>query len=193
MKRLYFVSLIFLPALVFMVSEPAHAATALTVEDCGKCHTREYQLMTARGMAHKEKVTCLDCHEGHRPISAASIPECGDCHGSSPHASMIDCSSCHERQENCKACHLVHQPLARTDGKTALAHCVVCHPRASELLVANTTKHHELNCGFCHSEHRKISACRDCHGLPHSEGTHKIFRCNDCHSIAHDLVGMPNR
>jgi len=193
MQRHCLVFLSLLQVLVFTVPETAQAATALTVGDCGKCHTREYQLIAARGMAHKEQVTCLDCHGGHRPMSADNIPECGDCHGSRPHEDMIDCSSCHERKENCRACHQVHQPLARTDGKTALAHCVACHPEASALLKANSTKHHDLSCGFCHSAHRRIPNCSDCHGLPHSEGTHQLFRCNDCHGIAHDLVGMPRK
>jgi hypothetical protein len=193
MKRNCFVSLILLQVLTCTVLETAPAATALTVEDCGKCHTHEYQLITARGRAHKVKVTCLECHAGHRPLSADNIPECSDCHGRRPHAEMIDCSSCHGQKENCRACHQVHQPLARTDGKTALAHCRVCHPRAFELLQATTTKHHDLSCGYCHREHRKIPQCSDCHGLPHSAGTHKIFRCNNCHGIAHDLVGMPDK
>jgi len=191
MKRKYFLSLILLQVLTFTVLETAQAATVLTVEDCGKCHSQEYQQITSRGLSHKTKVTCLDCHEGHRPLSADNIPECSNCHGKRPHVAMVDCSSCHGREGNCKACHQVHQPLARTDGKIAAAHCVSCHPRAYELLKANTTKHHDLSCGFCHGEHRKIPQCSDCHGLPHSAGTHKIFRCNNCHSIAHDLVGLP--
>lgn len=185
------VCLIFMQIVTFTAAATAHAETSLVLEDCGKCHIKEYQQITSKGMAHKEMVTCIECHENHRPMSENNIPECSDCHARFPHKYVVDCASCHERKENCKACHLVHQPLAQTDGKTALTHCMVCHPEVYELLKTNTTKHHELSCAFCHDEHRKIQNCSECHDLPHSEGTHKLFKCLDCHGIAHDLSEMP--
>jgi tRNA(Ile2) C34 agmatinyltransferase TiaS len=48
-----------------------------------------------------------------------------------------------------------------------------------------------LSCAFCHFEHRDIKACDDCHGRPHSKGTHNMFKCNVCHGMAHDLNKSP--
>jgi hypothetical protein len=193
MRKFALFGLIFFQVLACAALETAQAATALTVEDCRKCHTHEYQQIASRGMAHKDKMTCLGCHESHRPRSAENIPACSGCHGRVPHEDMIDCSSCHERKENCTACHQAHQPLARTNGKTALIHCMACHHGAYDLLNVNTTKHHDLSCAFCHTVHREIRDCSDCHGRPHPEGTHKMFRCSDCHGIAHDLGEMPKK
>lgn len=181
-------------ALIFLTLGTAQAEAALTVEDCRKCHDREWQQISSQGMAHKEKVNCQDCHKSHRPLSANNIPACSDCHGDAPHGSMVDCSTCHQRKETCKACHQVHQPLARTDGETALQHCKVCHPSAYELLTASKSKHHDLSCAACHPKHREIRMCGDCHGQPHPQGTHKMFpQCVTCHNIAHDLNRMAKK
>lgn len=185
------IKFLLLPGLLFWGLGAAQVEAALTLEDCQKCHAHEYQQITLKGMGHKEKVTCLECHKGHRPQTANNIPGCRDCHEKPPHENMIDCASCHKRKENCKACHQVHQPLARTDGGTALLHCKICHPGIPELLRSSTSKHRGLSCAFCHKEHRDIQRCRSCHGLPHPEGTHTMFpKCAECHNIAHDLNRM---
>jgi len=193
---MHFVNRFILPVLIFLAFGTAQveAAPTLTLEDCQKCHKPEYQQITSQGRSHKEKVTCFDCHENHRPRVANNIPECSDCHASAPHEALVDCSTCHKRKKNCKACHQVHHPLARTDGKTALLHCKVCHPSEDKLLKASTSKHHKLSCGFCHLKHRAIKDCSGCHGRPHGEGTHKMFpKCGICHNIAHNLNRMPKK
>lgn len=174
--------------LIFWILGATQVAAALTVADCQKCHDREWRQISSAGMAHKEQVNCLDCHKSHRPRSANNIPVCSDCHGDAPHKSMVDCSTCHPKIVSCKACHQVHQPLARTDGETALQHCRVCHPNAYELLSVSKSKHHDLSCATCHPQHREIRMCTDCHGQPHPQGTHKRFpQCVTCHNVAHDL------
>jgi hypothetical protein len=45
-----------------------------------------------------------------------------------------------------------------------------------------------LTCAACHSGHRLLPACEDCHGEPHSGAVHQKYRvCADWHSIAHDV------
>lgn len=185
----YFVFLCLLTGLSFLTLGGAQAETALSVEDCQKCHYQETQQIALKGRSHKNKVTCLECHENHRPKVTNNIPECRNCHEDSPHEGIIDCSSCHNRKKNCMACHMPHQPLVWADSETALLHCKTCHSRASELLKASSSKHNTLSCTYCHKEHRDIQKCSDCHGLPHPEGTHKMFsQCATCHNVAHDLT-----
>ncbi len=184
----YIVDFFTLQILIFLVLGTVPVEAALTLVDCQKCHDREYQQIASEGTAHKEQVTCFDCHENHRPHVADNIPECKDCHGITPHQGMTDCLSCHDRKENCTACHMAHQPLVWPGGEPALLHCKVCHSRESELLKTNVSKHHNLSCIFCHRKHRAIQSCSDCHGRPHPEGTHEMFpQCATCHNIAHDL------
>jgi hypothetical protein len=184
----HFAQLFILSVLLFLTLGLAPVGAALTIEDCQKCHEPERQQIALKGMAHKEKVSCLDCHLNHRPQVADNIPECGNCHEISPHEGIADCASCHKSKQNCKACHMAHQPFVWPAGAAAALHCSVCHPEASELLKNSPTEHHNLSCTFCHSEHRNIQTCSGCHGLPHSAGTHKMFpQCVACHNVAHDL------
>jgi len=184
----YLINLFLLQGLIFLTLGATAVEAALSIEDCQKCHDRECQQIASKGMAHKEMLTCLECHESHRPKAINNIPECNNCHGDSPHESIIDCSGCHKRKKNCKACHMAHQPFVWSDSKVALLHCKACHPRASQLLMASASQHHTLSCTFCHTEHREIQKCSDCHGQPHPEGTHQLFpQCATCHNVAHDL------
>lgn len=184
----YILDLAILPILIFLVLGTEQVEAALNLVDCQKCHVREYQQIALNGTAHKEQVSCFDCHENHRPQVANNIPECNECHGNAPHQGMADCLSCHGKKVNCSACHMVHQPLVWSGGDTALQHCNVCHSRAVELLRVSVSKHRSLSCTFCHSKHRDIQRCSDCHGLPHPQGTHAMFpQCATCHNIAHDL------
>jgi len=68
--------------------------------------------------------------------------------------------------------------------------CASCHKTANDLLMANTSKHHERTCADCHkSQHKMIPKCQDCHGIPHPEDMMKKFpTCGDCHGIAHDVT-----
>ena len=167
---------------------------ALTLEDCQKCHKLEFQQITANGMGHLSQVTCIDCHASHRPRVANNVPACQNCHEKKPHEKMTDCSRCHPGNDKCIPCHNPHQPLARTDGDTAVNHCQVCHPEAVKLMAASSSKHRDLACGFCHTLHRKIQGCRICHGTPHPEGTRKMFpQCALCHGSAHNLNPMQRR
>lgn len=160
----------------------------LTVADCQKCHVPEYEKVVTAGRAHRDMVDCLDCHASHRPLVRNNIPECRECHAGRPHAALIDCTACHAPAEQCGACHDVHQPLVWTDGATALNHCQFCHARAYEEFQAGSSRHNQLSCALCHPGHREIQACSDCHGLPHSAGTHQQFpNCATCHNTAHQL------
>lgn len=164
---------------------------SLKEEDCKICHDLEYQKIIQKGADHRDKLTCFDCHPGHPPKIRNNIPDCTDCHDSSPHRKMADCSSCHPKKNNCSACHDVHQPLAFTDKAIALRHCQVCHPQVYQKWKNTQSKHGKLKCSYCHLEHRMVQTCSDCHGKPHAEGTHNLFpECATCHHGAHSL-NMP--
>lgn len=166
----------------------ANEGPQLTVEDCQKCHMSEYEKVAQGGRAHRQMVDCLDCHANHRPLNRNNIPECKDCHAGRPHAALLDCTACHAPVDKCDSCHDVHQPLAETDGQTALSHCQFCHASATEQLQASSSRHNQLSCTLCHPVHRKVQACSECHGLPHSLGIHQRFTaCSTCHNTAHNL------
>lgn len=178
---------VFLMLLVGGSALPLCAST-LTVEDCRKCHAAISQQVAAHGRGHRDAVSCRDCHKSHRPLVESNIPECSECHGHRPHLQITDCSACHPRKDDCGSCHQPHEPLASTTGEIALLHCRVCHSEAYELLQRSTSKHRELSCSYCHAKHRQVPDCSECHGLPHTEGTHDMFpQCMICHSLAHDL------
>lgn len=193
MKKPIWIHIIFLLVFSCGTWSSLRAEAAVSLADCVKCHEREPREIATQGMAHKEQVTCLDCHPGHRPQSPNNIPACSNCHDVKPHAAMVDCASCHKPKKNCQACHQPHRPLAQTLGKIPQLHCKVCHPEPYRQLQANTTKHHELVCGVCHVEHRAIPNCSNCHGQPHESGTHRLFQCGDCHGTAHELQKLVNK
>jgi hypothetical protein len=50
-------------------------STELTNKDCVKCHIDEIKDIEEAGGAHKTKVGCLDCHEGHPPEVMEGVPQ----------------------------------------------------------------------------------------------------------------------
>ena len=71
------------------------AASSLADSDCVKCHEQQPADIAKAGSAHKEDVTCSDCHEGHRPSSQNNIPQCSNCHEDEPHFALENCLGCH--------------------------------------------------------------------------------------------------
>lgn len=56
-------------------SQAQVAAPALTPNDCIKCHSGPPADIASNGAGHR-KITCMDCHAGHRPSSKDNIPKC---------------------------------------------------------------------------------------------------------------------
>jgi len=140
----------------------------LTKEDCVKCHAGPPADIAAAGGKHKY-VPCLGCHAGHPPTVKKPIPQCNKCHLKTrkAHYELKDCLTCHKNP---------HTPLIISfSGPDA---CMTCHTRQIAQLRENKSKHSALNCSTCHSVHRKVPQCTQCH-KPHAEMT--AADCSKCH------------
>ena len=157
-----------------------HAPLAIKLEGdisgpCLSCHAQQGEEVKAQPSAHTD-LACNECHTMHR-----QIPNCMECH--EKHTADMDF-------EACKTCHPVHMPLVVTYPDDIPSHyCGGCHGEAVALLQANTTKHHDLACAYCHKQkHKSIPPCQACHGEPHPpKMLEKFPKCGDCHDTAHDL------
>ncbi|MBN1956901.1 MAG: cytochrome C [Desulfuromonadales bacterium] len=150
------------------------AAPELSIKDCGKCHEVQPAEIEAAGAAHKDQINCLDCHTGHRPMSANNIPACAQCHEGTEHYALPSCMNCHNP----------HQPLAVVLEGELKAECLTCHTEQNAQLVANPSAHTEVSCNFCHAEkHGVVPACTECHE-PHSADMGQKD-CAVCHA-AHE-------
>ncbi len=149
----------------------AEPLRVLTNDDCAKCHTAETRTVEQMGMAHKTAVSCMECHEGHRPMRAENIPTCNQCHAGEPHFEIGNCSSCHDP----------HMPLEITLQGELKDVCVSCHSAVGSSLTSFPSMHAEVSCNYCHAErHGFIPDCGQCHA-PHSADMTQ----NDC-LICHD-------
>jgi hypothetical protein len=150
---------------------PAAKQTAqLTSADCVKCHAKPPADIEARGMAHKTKVTCQDCHQGHPPTTKKIIPQCGMCHEGKPHFKLGGCLGCHRNP---------HTPKDITFGRDVTDPCLTCHSQQIAQLKQFPSKHSKLNCSFCHDVHGKIPQCTQCHKAHSPEQT--AADCKKCH------------
>jgi hypothetical protein len=171
------------------------------LEECASCHSDTHAPLE---LTLEGKITgpCLTCHqkqgeEVKKHPSAHTDMACNECHDKT-HKNIPSCMNCHEKHTEemdfaaCVSCHPVHMPLVVTyDDKTPSGYCGGCHEEALTLLMANTTKHHDLSCVYCHKDkHKVVPPCFACHSKPHSDAMMKKFpKCGDCHSTAHDLKG----
>lgn len=167
-------------------------------DPCLGCHNPHQPLNIAIVGEHKQ--VCISCHAGpekqmvDNPSQHATF-SCNFCHADT-HGNTPDCVSCHDphsasmTQANCATCHQAHMPLSVAyPANTASALCASCHDGAFATLAASKAKHSHVNCVTCHAgQHTNISACNDCHGMPHAKAMHERFpKCGDCHGVAHDL------
>jgi len=164
--------MLFNPGNLYAADKPV-----LTIADCAKCHDEEPRQIAEAGGAHKEAITCLDCHTGHRPSSPNNIPQCSMCHTGADHYKL----------ENCLRCHNPHQPLkVKLEGELK-AECLTCHTSENEQMEANPSKHATFACNFCHAEkHGVIPECVQCHE-PHSKNVTQAD-CGTCHQAHQPLV-----
>ncbi|MCP4665314.1 MAG: cytochrome C, partial [Deltaproteobacteria bacterium] len=153
------------------------AVLTLTENDCVKCHKGPPADVMAAGKAHKTEVTCLDCHDDHRPASKHNIPECSQCHEGEAHYELKSCAGCHKNP---------HAPLKIVLGKKVTGPCLSCHTDQIKHLKEFKTKHTSLFCSACHDVHRKVPDCVQCH-KPHS-GTMTQADCKKCHDAHRPML-----
>jgi len=152
---------------------PAKPTVALTSADCAKCHVKAPADIEAKGSAHKTKVTCQDCHNGHPPTNRKIIPLCGQCHEGKAHYKLGGCLQCHKNP---------HQPKEISFGRDVTDPCLTCHSPQITQLKANPSKHTKLNCSFCHDVHGKIPQCTQCHKAHSPEqGPGDCKKCHKAH------------
>ena len=153
-----------------IIATGSEGAMALTINDCPKCHSQVAAVLDANGGAHKSKLTCITCHEGHPPAIGGIIPSCGKCHRDRPHFELPGCLGCHTNP---------HNPLNITLDHQTTGPCTTCHTRQITELREHPSIHASLACTACHSRHGFIPECFRCHA-PHLK-TMKIGDCLACH------------
>ncbi len=154
------------------------AAAVLTDKDCVKCHTQEPADVAKAGGAHKTKVGCTDCHEGHPPrVMEGVIPQCSKCHTGEKHFELEDCLKCHSNP---------HTPLHLKLARGIKGPCLTCHESQGVDLDTHKSFHSTLGCTDCHNVHGEIPECFKCH-KPHSPSQTNAD-CSLCHDAHMPLM-----
>ncbi len=168
-----------------------HTPLDITVEDvpesstgCFTCHGEKQEEFAAFPSKHSEQ-NCTFCH----PTKHKVINRCFTCH---------DQNEFHGGNgsfmvfEDCLGCHKPHSPLDITyAAETPSNFCGTCHSDLFEALSKSQSKHHDLNCAYCHKDrHPTVPKCSDCHEQPHSASMLAAYDndCLKCHVDPHDLV-----
>jgi len=150
--------------------------SSILEKNCLTCHGEVGKEMKKYPSLHSEQA-CSMCHEKH-----GYIPSCMDCH--EPHIASLTTN------KQCLICHPVHSPLRplKFPEDTSNAICAACHAEVAETLDANQSKHHSVACIKCHSVHKYIPKCTQCHPKTHSKTLIKQFPdCLKCHIDPHNL------
>lgn len=150
--------------------KPADTLGPLSLNDCVKCHPEVVASIYSNGMAHRDKLTCKDCHQGHPPSDTDIIPSCNRCHKGTAHFGLTNCLECHTNP---------HTPLEITLTRTITGPCTTCHNGQLEQLQEYPSIHSTLDCTACHTEHGYLPPCFNCH-KPHLEGMANET-CKECH------------
>jgi hypothetical protein len=167
--------------------------------ECSACHSNPHAPKTQMKMSGDMLKVCGDCHgkvaqELQNNPSKHTKVDCSACHHSK-HGYIPSCMECHKPHtptqtvKDCLACHPVHNPLKISYAMTTPNEvCGACHNAVYTKLKANASKHSTVTCASCHTKHRFIPKCEDCHSKVHGETMLKKFpNCSACHVSAHDL------
>jgi hypothetical protein len=167
--------------------------------DCGSCHSNPHAPKTQMAMTPEFAKACGDCHAKVAQVLEANPSKhtkvaCAQCHHKK-HGYIPSCMECHKPHtqgqtiEECLACHPVHNPLSITYPDTVKNEvCGACHSGAYQKIQSTTSKHGQVACAKCHTRHKYIPKCEECHGKPHGDVVLKKFpNCLQCHVDAHDL------
>lgn len=183
------------------------ASAILLPQDCQKCHSNIAVMISEKGMAHRDKVTCVACHEGHPPRKRDIIPSCSKCHHKTkdtPHFGLTNCLHCHQNP---------HTPLVITLTRQMTAPCLTCHKSQIKELRKFPSIHTTLDCTACHIKHGFKPECFACHA-PHLKrmtladclGCHRPHMplmvtygpetpsefCGSCHDAVYNLLARSN-
>lgn len=172
-------------ALLFVcLSTPVFATNAIVLQadDCKKCHWAQLQMIAEGGGLHATALSCLDCHPQHLPQNKDTKVGCLHCHKGELHFEVGDCRHCHVNP---------HEPLVslRDPLKPARKECLSCHGEVGERMAAAPSRHAELFCNRCHSQHKEIPTCLDCH-CAHQQNQVAVD-CLKCHSAHQPLQIIP--
>lgn len=138
--------------------------------DCIECHPNQVKAMKMESSGLHSVNACDFCHVQH-----GFIPACSDCHGLNHGDAITNCEQCHTES---------HAPrninFSMEEGDYS---CSMCHTDEANALDTNPTKHTDLNCLICHTEHGLIPECANCH-IAHDDI--KITDdCYECHETGH--------
>ena len=138
--------------------------------DCIECHPNQVKAMKMESSGLHSVNACDFCHVQH-----GYIPACSDCHGLNHGDTITNCNQCHTES---------HAPrninFSMEEGNYS---CSMCHAEEANTLDANPTKHTDMNCQNCHTEHGFIPKCINCH-IAHDD-TMTMDSCNECHETGH--------
>ncbi|MBM4145224.1 MAG: cytochrome C [Nitrospira sp.] len=175
------------------------------VTACGECHSEPHAPKKQIAASGELAKMCNDCHgkvgqELQQNLSKHTKVQCASCHHDR-HGYIPSCMECHKPHtpnqtvKDCLACHPVHSPLKiaypKTTGNDV---CGGCHSAVYDKLTKSASKHSQVSCAACHTKHRYIPTCAECHGKPHGEVVLKKFPdCLACHVDVHDLPTKTSR
>jgi len=152
--------------------------TAEFAKQCSQCHEKFGEEMAK----YKSKHTQLGCAACHKE-KHGYIPDCFACH--KPHTA-------NQTYKDCLVCHKPHSPLnippfaASTPNEV----CGACHQKPLEKINTAGGKHKDVGCVKCHSAHKYIPDCKNCHKEVHSAQLHKKHpKCSECHVDVHAIKG----
>jgi hypothetical protein len=166
---------------------------------CSTCHTNPHAPKTQMTMSAEMAKVCSDCHakvaqELLQNLSKHTKVDCSMCHHEK-HGYIPSCTECHKPHiegltvKECLACHPVHSPLKISYADTVKNDvCGACHAQVYQKIKTTVSRHGPVACAKCHSKHKYIPKCEECHGKPHGEVVLKKFpNCLQCHVDVHDL------
>jgi len=170
------------------------------VTNCAECHSKPHAPKNQMTMSEDLATACSDCHgavsqELQNNPSKHTQVACSMCHHDK-HGYIPSCAECHKphtlshtEDKECMACHPVHMPLNISYPQTVSNDvCGGCHQAVYDKLSNSTSKHRTVACAACHTKHKYIPQCQECHGQPHGEVVLKKFPdCLACHGDVHDL------
>ena len=168
---------------VYDLESKAIEVKPLTLVDCARCHTAQFNWLLNNGAKH-QGVVCTDCHEvfhaynPRRNNYADIMPKCSSCHDA-PHGST-------EPVTKCLDCHTnPHQPLASIPVPADLeGRCQFCHTEVAASLQAEPSMHTEQECSSCHSKkHGRIPVCSECHENHSPMAVLDTPDCLGCHPV----------
>jgi hypothetical protein len=177
--------------------------------NCNLCHVSHHELVPG---IETEGIDCISCHSSHTLVTDYACERCHNdeyimiktmggkhallddscysCH--TEHASSKNCLECHEVIHgssislDCTECHQPHSP-AEFDFSTVTAEqCNQCHDTVVQQFIDHPSKHSNVTCVECHTDHKNKAQCSDCHANVHSQLSESdIDKCSGCHGKAH--------